>query len=121
MLSVFPSLLSWQELSPLLIRLVLGAVLIHWAYRGLFRATSPSVYLKALAVIEAIAGILIVLGLWTQVAAAAVAIDLVVRIVERVTKKAFLTDGVNYYLVLLVLALSLLVTGAGWWAFDLSL
>lgn len=120
MLSLFPSLLSWQEASPLVIRLVLGAVLIHWAYRGL-RASGAAAQLKALAVVEGLAGIMLVVGLWTQLAALVAAIDLLVRLIGRIMKKSFLTDGVNYYLILLVLSLSLLVTGAGWLAFDLSL
>ena len=120
MLSLFPSLLSWQEASPLAIRVVLAAVLIHWAYRAL-RAPGTAAWARALAVVEGIAGALILIGFWTQLAAAVVALDLLVRIGERVAKKSFLTDGVNYYLILLVLALSLIVTGAGWWAFDLSI
>ena len=74
-----------------------------------------------LGIIEGVAGILLVIGLWTQVAALVVFVDLVIRLVERIMKKAFLTDGVNYYLVLLVMAISLMVTGAGWIAFDLPL
>jgi uncharacterized membrane protein YphA (DoxX/SURF4 family) len=76
---------------------------------------------KAIGIIEGVAGILLVIGLWTQVAALVVFVDLVIRLVERIMKKAFLTDGVNYYLVLLVMAISLMVTGAGWIAFDLPL
>lgn len=119
MLSLFPTLLAWQELSPFLIRLVLGAVFIHWAYVGL-RASGANGWWKLLAAIEGVAGILVVVGLWTQLAAIFLAIDLLVRVIGRITKKAFLTNGVNYYLILLVLAVSLLVTGAGWLAFDAS-
>lgn len=119
-LSLFPSLLSWSELSPLLIRLVLAAVFIHWSYRGL-KNPSATAKTKGIALIEGIAGILLVIGLWTQAAALVAIVDLVIRLVERIQKKAFLTDGVNYYLILLVLALSLLVTGAGWYGFDLRL
>ena len=117
MLSLFPTLYAWQEVSPLLIRLVLGAVFIHWAYAGL-RASGANGWWKLLAAVEGLAGIFAVVGLWTQLAALFLGVDLLVRIIGRITKKAFLTNGVNYYLILLVLAVSLLVTGAGWLAFD---
>lgn len=119
-LSLFPTLFSWSEISPFLIRVVLGAILIYWSYLAL-RDSKTAVREKVTAGIEGLAGIALVIGLWTQLAAIIVGIDLVIRLVDRVMKKSFLTDGVNYYLVLLVLAISLLVTGAGWMAFDLAI
>ncbi|MCX6716181.1 MAG: hypothetical protein NT077_04185 [Candidatus Taylorbacteria bacterium] len=120
MLSLFPTFLSWNQLSPFLIRVVLGAIFIFWSYRGL-RNSRADVKARTTSVIEGIAGILLVIGLWTQLATIVIGIDLIIRLVDKVIKKSFLTDGVNYYLVLLVLAVSLLVTGAGFWAFDLSI
>jgi uncharacterized membrane protein YphA (DoxX/SURF4 family) len=119
-LSVFPSLLTYQLLAPVMIRLALGAVLIFWSYRLLFKS-SPDTKRKIVSIIEALAGILLVIGLWTQVAALVIVIDLIVRLYGKFSNKAFLTDGVNYYLILLVLALSLLVTGPGFLAFDMPL
>ncbi len=118
MLSLFPTLLSWSEVSPLLIRVVLGAVFLFWAYKAFRSFTNQSVNMKIVAVIELITGALLIIGLWTQGAAIVVAIDLIIRLIERAQKKAFLTDGVNYYLILLVLAVSLIITGAGIWAID---
>jgi len=120
MLSVFPSLLSWSQVSPVLIRLVLAAILIFWAYEVFFKDNS-STKAKIIGGIEGIAGILLLIGLWAQVAALIVAIGLFYSIGEKVAKKEFLTNGVNYYLVLLVLALSILITGPGILAFDLPL
>jgi uncharacterized membrane protein YphA (DoxX/SURF4 family) len=120
MLSIFPSLLAYQQLSPFIIRLVLGAIFVYWAYRG-FKHHAGSTRDKTVSIIEIILGILIIIGLWTQMAALVAVIDLIIRLIGRMQKRAFLTDGVNYYLILLVLSLSLLVTGAGAFAFDLSL
>jgi len=77
--------------------------------------------MKLVGLVEAIAGVLMVIGLWTQLAALVAGIDLVVRIGGRIKARAFLTDGVNYYVVLLVLAISLMVLGAGKMAFDLPI
>ena len=120
MLSAFPSLLSWSQLSPLLIRVTLGAVFVFRSYRALAKTSNTSM-IKLHGLIEGLAGILLIIGLWTQVAALVAAIDMIALLIERGMKKALFTDGVNYYLILLVMALSLLVTGAGFLAFDLPL
>ena len=120
MLSLFPTFLSWNQASPFLIRLVLAGILIHWGYKRIFNKGLASKS-KAVGVLDVILGILFLIGLWTQVAAVIFIIDLLIRTIKKITEKAFLSDGVNYYLILLVLAISLLVTGAGWWAFDLRL
>ncbi len=120
MLSVFPSLLSWQLVAPLIMRLALGAIFIHWAYRS-FKNKNASAQKKAIGIVEGISGILLVIGLWTQVAALIAIVYLLVGIYHKISKKAFLTDGVNYYLVLLVIAVSIIVSGAGLIAFDLPL
>ena len=119
-LSLFPTLFSWQLLAPTLDRLVLGVVLLHWAYREM-RNTEASIHAKGLCLIEGLAGLFLLAGYFTQAAALIIAIDLVIRIIGRVQRKAFLTDGVNYYLILLVLAVSLLVTGPGFFALDFPL
>lgn len=117
MLSVFPSLLSWSLFSPFIIRIALAAVLIFWAYKTFSRGNAD-MSTKAISLLEGIAGILLIIGLWTQVAALIIALDLLYKIGQKVAKKSFLTDGVNYYLILLVLALSLLITGPGLFAID---
>ena len=118
MTTFFPSLLSWSELSPLLIRLTTGAVFLYWAYGSMTsKAADPKD--KVISTTEGIVGVLLVLGLWTQIVALAAVIDLVIRLIDKMRNRAFLTNGVNYYLILLVMALSLLLTGAGLIAFDL--
>ncbi len=120
MFSLFPSLLSWGLLAPLLIRLTLGLVFIISTLK-VFRnksATSPE---KLVAVFEGIAALLLIVGAWTQGAALFLAIDLAIRLIGKIRAKQFLTDGVNYYFILLVLALTLLLTGAGVYAIDYPL
>ncbi|MCL5781776.1 MAG: hypothetical protein M1459_00195 [Patescibacteria group bacterium] len=120
MLSVFPTFLSYQQLSPFILRIVLGAVFLFWAYRQIRKHDKNKVKLIQ-GIVEGIAGILFIVGLFTQAVALVSAIYLIICIFERINRKAFLTDGVNYYLILLAISISLLVTGAGWWAFDLPL
>ncbi len=119
MLSLFPTLFSYSQISPLLIRITLAVVLLFWAYKALRTFAGSSLLNKTGCIVEVVVGVLLLLGLWTQGAAIVAVIDLIVRLVERGTKRAILTDGVNYYLILLVLALSLIVTGPGIWARDI--
>ncbi len=123
MLSVFPSLLSFQSISPFIIRLTLSLIFLFWVYKNLakpnlFQAT-PST--KAINLIEGIASLFILIGLFTQVAVAIIIIDLIVRLYTKFKNRALFSDGVNYYFVLLVLAISLLLTGPGFLAFDLPI
>jgi uncharacterized membrane protein YphA (DoxX/SURF4 family) len=119
MLSLFPTLLSYQEFSPFLIRLTLGVILMYWGYKGL-RDPAQSSTKKIGDVVEGLVGIALVIGLWTQLAALITGIGFIVCIVGKIRSRAFFSDGVNYIFILLVLAISLMITGPGWWAFDLA-
>lgn len=120
MLSLFPSLLSFQQLSPFLIRITLAAVLIYWAYKGMTDPTH-STKTKILDFIQGILGLMIFFGVWTQAAAGLVALGQLYCIVQKIRTRAFLSAGVNYVLILFVMAVSLLFSGPGWFSFDLPL
>ncbi len=100
-------------------RIILGGAFIYSSYKALRAVSGPKV--KTVAVIEGLAGILVFIGFLTQLGAIVLGIDLIVRLILKATKKQFLTDGVNYYLVLLVISFALLVYGAGVIGFDISL
>jgi len=114
MFSIFPPLLSYSGFAPLLLRLTLGAVLVVWAYKN-YKTDIK------LSVLEGILGALLILGLFTQLASLATAILLGIRLFSKIKAKTFLTDGVNYYLILFIISICLIITGAGYLAFDLPL
>ena len=72
-------------------------------------------------IIEAIIGVFLIVGFLTQLVALISVVILFIHIIAKIKKKEFLTDGVNYYLILLFISLALLLTGAGFIAFDLPL
>lgn len=119
MFSIFPPLLSFSGLSPLLLRLTLGLVMLFWAFNK-FKAHKTG-GITAVSIIEALVGISLFVGFMTQVAAFISAIILGIRLVKKIRNRAFFTDGVNYYFILFVIAISLIFTGAGFIAFDLPL
>jgi uncharacterized membrane protein YphA (DoxX/SURF4 family) len=112
MLALFPSLLSWALLAPFIIRFVLGITLIHFAFRH-YKA-----HQRTTALGFGILGILILIGFLTQLAATLTSIVFIVLLVHKMKRGAFMSDGVNYYLLLLGMALSLLFSGAGLYAID---
>jgi len=117
MLNPFPELLYLSLLAPFLLRVLLGITFVYFGYERLSKTKTE----KGLAVAKVLIGLLLVIGLFTQVASLLALCILGFRLVQKIRHKAFLTAGVNYYLILFVIALSLLFTGAGAWAFDLPL
>ena len=122
MLSLFPSLLSWSQISPLIIRLTLGITLAWFGYqkirgKGKSSGSNSAVY----GGVEIFVSIFLIIGLFTQLAALVNAIILIIKLGFKAREGKLLSDGVNYYIILLVMCVSLMVTGAGLFAFDLPL
>ena len=121
-LSIFPYLLSYQQLSPFIIRVMLGITLAYFGYhkmRG--HGQSSGSNSKTYGIVEITIALFLIIGLWTQLAALLNAIILLIKIGFKIKEKKFLTDGVNYYILLLVMAISLIFTGAGFLAIDYPL
>ncbi len=120
--SLFPYLLTYEQLAPLIIRIVLGITLAYFGYqkiKGQGKSSgSNSVMYGA---VEIIIATFLIIGLFTQLAALLNAVILIIKIGYKIRDKAFLTDGVNYYVLLLAMAITLAFSGAGFLAFDLPL
>ena len=134
MLSLFPSLLDFGLFAPTLLRLVAGFIFIDLGYLVLTSEKSswdwlcnaiglkPSVlWRKILGYIEIIGGALLVLGLYTQGAALGLAILVFIELIIEYKEPTFLKRDLAFYAMLLVITLSLLLTGPGLIAFDLPL
>jgi len=119
MLSLFPSLLAFEQIAPFLLRVTLAIVFLFWAYRKLRVGGSTVGMLYA--ILEALIGISLIFGFYMQLGALIAAIILGIRLLRKIGSKSFFTDGVNYYFLLFVIALSLLFLGAGAFAFDMPL
>jgi uncharacterized membrane protein YphA (DoxX/SURF4 family) len=119
MLAIFPSLLTYQQAAPFIIRVVLGVTLAWFGYRKIIKkGDSSGSNSMSYGVVEVFLGLLLVIGLYTQLAAALNAIILVIKLGFKAKEGKLMNDGVNYYIILLAMAISLLFTGAGFWAFD---
>lgn len=127
MLSLFPSLLTYGLFGPFILRLTLGAILAYWGYRGFMTkdtgdaSGTDRTQAVILGIVDAVTGVLLIVGFLTQFAALVAVVILGMKLVHKAMAKSLFTDGVNYYFILFVIALSLLVSGAGFYAFDLPL
>lgn len=121
-LSLFPVLLSYQQLGPFIIRVVLGITLAHFGYRKVMgQGQSSGSNSKTYGAIEIMIALFLLLGLWTQAAALVNIVILLIKLVFKARDKKFLSDGVNYYILLLAMAVSLIFTGPGFLAIDYPL
>lgn len=120
--SLFPYLFTFDQAAPLVLRLVLGITLAWFGYRKIKQqgksSGSNSIIYGA---IEILIAIFLIIGLFTQLAALLNALILVIKIAYKIRDRKFLTDGINYYVLLLAIALAVAVLGPGWFAFDLPL
>jgi putative oxidoreductase len=122
MLSLFPSLLTYQQFGPFIIRVVLGITLAYFGYQKIIgRGKSSGSNSVVYGVTEIVVALFLVIGLFTQLAAMINALILVIKLGHKAREKAFLTDGINYYILLLAMAIALIFMGAGMFAFDLHL
>jgi uncharacterized membrane protein YphA (DoxX/SURF4 family) len=106
MLNIFPDLLAWGLLAPFLLRVVLGGMFFFDGVRALRACMYPK------GALQTTTGVLLVIGLFTQIAALAALAFSVHTLWKRRSRTALLACAIS---------LSLLVSGAGAFAFDLPL
>lgn len=134
MLNPFPELLTYSLLAPLVLRLVLGLIFVDLGALKLrgeksrWVASFDALYLRpadffvvVYGVLQIIGGLLLILGLWTQIAALMFVIFTGIELYIEWSARDILKRDITFYLLLFVISLSLLFTGAGAYAFDIPL
>lgn len=114
MLSVFPDILFLAPFSALLIRIALALVLV---FAGRKHLSGAGTTLRVLAAVEVATAISVGAGAWTQIGALAGMFITLFWFVRPATRPVSFIAA----LLSLVLCVSLLLTGAGPFAFDLPL
>jgi uncharacterized membrane protein YphA (DoxX/SURF4 family) len=131
MLNPFPSLFAWSLLAPFLLRVVIGYFFIRSGSAALGKGaadrnetiaaarykTHPAVA-TATGIIELLAGILLLIGLFTQIAAAILGLIAAAKII--VISKAG-RDNSDLHFLIFTVCVSLILLGAGAFALDLPL
>ncbi len=114
-LSVFPQLLTYGLIAPLLLRLVVGLFVLNLGQERYGKQYSWAV------IFYIVAGALLIVGLYTQIAV--IATIIILKLDFYINRKTNLVSKEKYILqvVMNVILLSLLFTGPGFLAFDLPL
>ncbi len=134
MLTVFPQLLNYHLVAPFILRVVLGFILVNLGYqkfkseRARWEKTFETLRLKpkegfvtGFALIEILGGVALIIGFYTQIAALVFVVITFIELYIEQKEEALIKRDAVFYLLLLAIALSLLFTGAGFFAFDLPL
>lgn len=119
MLSIFPPLLTFDGFAPVLLRITLAVIFIIWGYKEVKSGGTGKNKLHGS--FQLILGVMFFIGLLTQLAALASVVFFGIKLINKIRTKSFLTDGVNYYLILFIISITLLFTGPGFISFDLPL
>jgi uncharacterized membrane protein YphA (DoxX/SURF4 family) len=119
MLSSFPFLMTYGMVGPTIIRIVLGVTLAYFGYQKVIgKGQSSGSNSVTYGGVEILIALFLIIGLFTQVSAFLNAIILIIKIVRKAVNGLLFTDGINYYVLLLAMAISVLFTGAGYLAMD---
>ncbi|MEK7461651.1 MAG: DoxX family protein [Patescibacteria group bacterium] len=134
MLNPFPELLMYSSVGPLVLRVLLGLIFIDLGFLK-FRSEKEAwlvsletlglrpadLFLPIYALLQIASGVLLLIGLWTQIAALILVILSGIELYIEWRAREILKRDVVFYLLIFIISLSLLLTGAGAYAIDIPL
>lgn len=133
-LNTFPELLSYGVISAFILRIVIGFVTINLGllklgkekkdWQKLFEVINfhPSTYfVKSLALIEIIGGLMLLIGAYTQIFAIIFSIIFFCEMILEYKEESLENRNLPFYILIFVISLSLIFSGAGSFALDLPL
>ncbi len=134
LLSTIPYLLNFRFFAPLLLRVAIGCLFVFYGYQKLTtKRTHKKLFFESigfrqglffaisLGIIELIGGVLLVVGLLTQPTALILAVIMAVAFIVKLQHPTTLEHERVLYFILLVILISLTLSGPGYYAFDLPL
>ncbi|KKQ78025.1 MAG: hypothetical protein A3A96_03005 [Candidatus Zambryskibacteria bacterium RIFCSPLOWO2_01_FULL_39_39] len=134
MLNPFPDLLTYSLLAPLILRVVAGLLFINlgllafknekvvwFTSLSFLKVPNPKLAVKIFGGIEIIGGAMFILGFYTQVVALILGLLTFAEAYVEYKDPAILKRNFVFYIMLLAIITSLLLSGAGAFAIDLPL
>jgi len=133
-LNTFPDLLTFGTLSPFILRVVIGLIILdlgilkfgreHVAWQELFDAINlqPSkLCVKILAFTEVIGGLMLIAGSYVQLTAMVFTVLFFIELILEYRQSALEKRDLTFYILMFSVSLSLVFLGAGAFAFDIPL
>jgi len=134
MLNPFPELLTYSFFAPFILRVVVGLIFVDLGmlkFRGekerwlasfeTLNLRPADLLLSLYAALQIIGGIMLLVGLWTQVAALAFVIFTGTELYIEWKAREILKRDLVFYALIFAISLTLLLTGAGAFAIDIPL
>lgn len=136
MVSLFPQLFDYEFLATGVLRIAIGLILIHLAYQSFFtkrdeclfvlekEGVKPSfLFLSLVSVCKAVLGLLLIIGLFTQITTLVVSTLAFVAFLIKIKRPSFLIlpNTNEFYILLFIVSLVLAFLGPGAFAIDLPL
>ncbi|MFH0755338.1 MAG: DoxX family membrane protein [bacterium] len=134
MLNIFPHLLTFSVLSPFILRVVLGFIIINLGYLKLkkekelwqklfeiIKIEPAKIFVKVLAFVEIIGGLILIMGAYTQLIAIIFTILFFCEMVLEYKESNLEKRNLTFYILMFTISFSLIFLGAGIFAFDLPL
>src|SRR3989344_8125979 len=134
MLNPFPDLLTYSLLAPCILRLISGLIFIDLGFLAFknekerwiislstIKIPNPKIAVKIFGAIEIVGGIMLLSGFYTQVATLILGLLTFAEAYVEYKDPDILKRNFVFYIMLLAIVLSLLLSGAGAFAIDLPL
>lgn len=134
MLNPFPELLYLGPIAPLILRAVVGLIFIDLGFlkfRGerlrwlssfeTLNLRPADLLLPLYATIQIVCGLLLIIGLWTQIAALILVVATGVELYVEWKARDILKRDLVFYVLIFTITFSLLFSGAGRYAMDIPL
>ncbi len=133
-LNTFPSLLTFSQISPLMLRVVLGLITINLGYLKLTKEKTAwqklfetiniqpaKIFVKVLAFIEILGALMLLAGAYTQITAMVFALLFFCEAILEYRESDLEKRNLTFYILMFTISLSLIFLGAGAFALDLPL
>jgi uncharacterized membrane protein YidH (DUF202 family) len=119
MLNIFPQLLDFGLVSPLLLRLALGLVMF-FEFNPFIKRNGNKIdnFINSLGMITSL---LLIAGMYTQIVATISSLIYLKSIMSQIKRKQITTSSGILSIVLFVVSVSLVFSGAGFYSIDLPL
>lgn len=117
MLNPFPELLTYSMMAPFILRIVLALIYLDIGLLNMKKGGNT----RLIGIVEVVASILLFVGLYTQIAAIIFIVITGISFYIEYKDASVLKRDIVFYLLVLAISISLLLTGAGSYAKDLPL
>lgn len=133
-LSIFPDFLTFWLIAPFLLRVTIGFIFIYFGITKIWKERKRRVsffnevgfgagviFFWLVSIAELAGGVLLILGLFTQIVSIVLSIIIIGAIYAKIKKPELLDNSLEFFFLALAVLLSLLFLGAGFFAIDLPL